>query len=172
MLPAIPYHDLRSSGLSGLWPARTESARALLKKSAGAFGLASRIASLPALPIGDALSLRWLEKTGNPYLGEIEHAAREIGHAGVYALNVCYEWGCTSGAYNSGEYVQLTRVLDWPFPALGEHMVVARLSGSAGDYYAATWPGVSGIYQGAGERPLCRGAQPGTDAPPPDGHIY
>jgi hypothetical protein len=40
----------------------------------------------------------------------------------------------------------MLRVLDWPFPALGRHVVVALQAGKAGEYYNVTWPGVSGIF--------------------------
>ena len=65
---------------------------------------------------------------------------------GVYALNLCYEWGCTSGAYAQEDSISLLRVLDWPFPALGKHMVVAHQSGAAGDFYHVTWPGIAGVF--------------------------
>jgi hypothetical protein len=36
-------------------------------------------------------------------------------------------------------------VLDWPFPSLGESTVVARMTGTAGDFYNVTWPGFAGV---------------------------
>jgi hypothetical protein len=35
--------------------------------------------------------------------------------------------------------------LDWPFPGLGRHLEIARMSGAAGEYYSATWPGFVGV---------------------------
>jgi hypothetical protein len=66
----------------------------------------------------------------------------------VHFLNVCFEWGCTSGVWEDGDGPTLRRVLDWPFPNLGTHMVVARQSGPAGEFYNMTWPGLSGSFQG------------------------
>jgi hypothetical protein len=44
------------------------------------------------------------------------------------------------------------RVLDWMFPKLGEHIIVAHQDGSAGDFYNVTWPGVSGMFHGMAPR--------------------
>jgi hypothetical protein len=42
----------------------------------------------------------------------------------------------------------LTRVLDWPFPHLGENLIVVHQRGAAGDFHNITWPGVIGMFQG------------------------
>jgi len=42
----------------------------------------------------------------------------------------------------------LTRVLDWPFPKLGENVVVTLQASEAGDFYNITWPGISGVFNG------------------------
>ena len=96
----------------------------------------------------DRITRRWLEKAANPYLAEIDLMAKAIGRPGAYVLNACLEWGCTSGAWSGPDGPLLRRVLDWPFPRLGEHPVVARYSEQAGDFYAVTWPGFAGILQG------------------------
>jgi hypothetical protein len=96
----------------------------------------------------DALSRRWLQKTNNPYLPEITLIANALHRPGVYALNTCLEWGCTSGAWVGPEGPFLRRVLDWPFPRLGEFPVVAHYAGRTGAFFDVTWPGFCGVLQG------------------------
>jgi hypothetical protein len=100
------------------------------------------------MPLADRWSHQWLQRTRNPYLHEIETMVDVLGCKGVFALNVCYEWGCTSGVWKTDETISMLRVLDWPFPSLGKHVVVAQQSGKAGDFYNITWPGVSGMFTG------------------------
>jgi hypothetical protein len=146
-LITIPFYDVREGGPASLAEKTREQTISLLKASTGAYGIASRMASGIALPIGDKLSLRWLKKTNNPYLPEIEKTAQVAGVKGVIALNICYEWGCTSGVYQSAPGAPtLARILDWPFPKLGEHTMVLHQKGPAGEFYNVTWPGGSGIF--------------------------
>lgn len=143
----IPYIDLRGKTPTDLLRAFPDKATALLIASRRTLGLFSYVVSAALLPLSDSLSRRWLKRSRNPYLHEIETAAGLVAKKGVYTLNVAYEWGCTGGAYAVGEQVAMLRVLDWPFPALGKHMVVAHQQGVAGDYYNVTWPALSGVYQ-------------------------
>jgi hypothetical protein len=145
-MQTIPLIDIRATGPKTLVETYPEKSRALIHASKNIYGIASRIASNLALPIGDYSSRQWLKRTHNPYYDEICYYANHLNMRGVYALNLCYEWGCTSGVYVGDTSVTLSRVLDWPFPALGEHMVVAQQSGSAGDFYNVTWPGVAGVF--------------------------
>ena len=142
----IPFVDLRGKTPVDLLRAFPDKATALIRASTSVFGLPSHLASYLTLPFMDKRSHAWLKEMKNPYLYEIETFADILDVPGVYALNTCYEWGCTSGLYRSGESVSLLRVLDWPFPELGEHLVVARQSGKAGDYYNLTWPAMSGVF--------------------------
>ncbi len=142
----IPYIDIRQTSPVHLVENHVDQARALINASHDTVGLLSKALSVVILPLGDHYSKKWLIKTGNPYNDEIDQYVNILRIRGVYALNLCYEWGCTSGAYNKGESVVLTRVLDWAFPALGENTVVAHQTGQAGDFYNVTWPGMSGIY--------------------------
>jgi hypothetical protein len=74
----------------------------------------------------------------------------------VYALNLSYEWGCTSGAYRSDYGVGMLRVLDWPFPLLGKHAMVLLQNGKNGqDFYNVTWPGLSGVFNGMAPGRFC-----------------
>ena len=143
----IPFIDIRDKSTVTLVEEHADRALRLIHASRDVFGMASRLASHIALPVGDTFSRRWLDKTNNPYLAEIDAYAKLLPTKGVYALNMCYEWGCTSGAYRNGEGVTLTRVLDWPFPSLGENIVIAHQRGKSDDFYNITWPGVSGIFQ-------------------------
>lgn len=144
----IPLIDIRHETPLALVRERTDSTRQLIEASRDSFGIASRVVSYAALPFGDYFSKDWLERTGNPYLREIEEASSLLGQSGVYALNLCYEWGCTSGAYQKEDGVALARVLDWVFPALAENTIVAHQAGPAGDFYNVTWPGVIGALTG------------------------
>jgi len=145
---AIPLVDLRGKTPLDLLRAYPERAREIVSEATNTYGLPSRLASLIALPFADKKSRAWLEEMGNPYLQEIESFADIMGVSGMYALNLSYEWGCTSGIYRTEETVSLLRVMDWPFPALGKNAVVALQKGNAGDFYNLTWPGLSGVFTG------------------------
>ena len=146
-LVTIPFFDVREGGLLSIAEKTRDMTRSLVKASTGAYGIASKIASGIALPIGDKLSMAWLKKTNNPYREEIAKTAEIVGSKGVVALNMCYEWGCTTGVYQAASGAPtLARILDWPFPALGEHTIVTQQKGPGGEFYNVTWPGVSGIY--------------------------
>jgi hypothetical protein len=146
-LISIPYVDIRKGTPFELLKAHLSGAHALVAAASGTYGPLGQIASLVALPLGDRASEIWLERAKNPYLDEVRAMASLLGRSGVYFLNVCFEWGCTSGVWRTPEGPLLRRVLDWPFPALGEYLLVAHQSGPAGDFLNATWPGVSGIFQ-------------------------
>lgn len=143
----IPLIDIRKGSPADLLKLHTQKAIELIEASKNTFGFISKFAALIALPIGDKISRNWLQKTQNPYLSEIDEYANILGIKGIYALNMSYEWGCTTGVYANKSNSMLVRVLDWPFPSLGENVVVAIQSGNAGDFYNVTWPGVSGVFQ-------------------------
>ena len=143
-LPEIPFADIRGGTALDLLERFPDTARSLAAAALNTFGFISRAAGAVAMPLGDHASRNWLARAGNPYLAEIDALAARLGIRGVHFLNVCFEWGCTSGVWDT----TLRRVLDWPFPNLGTHMVVARQSGPAGDYFNITWPGLSGSFQG------------------------
>lgn len=145
---AIPFVDLRGKTPIDLLRAYPDRARALIYASRRSWGIWSQLPSYPALAVGDRLSKRWLANANNPYRYEIDTIAELLRGQGGYALNLCFEWGCTSGVWNSGETVSLVRVLDWPFPGLGKYMVVALQSGKAGNFYNVTWPGMVGMFSG------------------------
>lgn len=147
-MQSIPYIDIRNGSPLDLLNTHGGNAVELINASRNTFGMVSYVLSAPAFAVGDSTSKKWLEKTNNPYRAEIDAMAQRLGIPGIYALNMCYEWACTSGAYRKNNDVTLARVLDWPFPKMGENIVVAHQRGVAGDFYNVTWPGVSGMLNG------------------------
>lgn len=144
----IPFVDLRHKTPIDLLRAYPDKANELIRASARTFGALSKACSVVALPLADKRSHAWLRRNRNPYLYEIESFAEILEVPGIYALNLSYEWSCTSGLYRTGETVSLLRVLDWPFPELGRQVMVVLQRGKAGDFYNLTWPAVSGVYTG------------------------
>ena len=126
MLPVIPLENGTPLSLLGRYP---NKARALAAAAANIFGLPSRLAAALLAPSADRLSRRWLAAQDNPYLSEIDAMAQMLRLPGLHALNVCFEWGCTSGVWPSADGPVLRRVMDWGFPALGENLVVLRQQG-------------------------------------------
>ncbi|MFO1152513.1 MAG: hypothetical protein U1E42_02445 [Rhodospirillales bacterium] len=139
-LPAIPYFDVGSGGpglLVDQAPAQLDHILRGCQRHYGAM----------VLRAGDAISRRWLERTNNPYRGEIFAIARRIARPGPTMLNMSFEWSCTSGVGpdREGGGSRLLRTLDWPTPGLGASVVVARQDSPAGPYYNITWPGFVGV---------------------------
>ena len=145
---SIPFVDLRGKSPIDLLRAYPDKASDIIKAASRTYGLASHIASIVALPIADKKSLAWLKNNRNPYLYEIESFSEIMDKPGIISLNLSYEWACTSGTYRTDETVSLLRVLDWPYPSLGKHLVIALQKGKAGDFYNVTWPALSGVFTG------------------------
>lgn len=143
---AIPFVDLRGKNLVDLLRMYPDKAEELVAAARRTYGPTSYLASAALMPIADRISRSWLKKSSNPYLSEIESMADVLSCRGVYALNVSFEWGCTSGIWKTDATYSMLRVLDWPFPALGRHVVVTLQDGKAGEFYNVTWPGVSGVF--------------------------
>jgi hypothetical protein len=111
--------------------------------------LATRHVPQSLLRIGDTVSRRWLLKSRNPYLREMDAVAERLKRPGVYFFSVNYEWGCTCRVGPSENHgpPRLVRVLDWRTPGLGRHVVAADITGAAGRYLSLTWPGYTGVLQ-------------------------
>jgi len=111
--------------------------------------LATRHVPQSLLRIGDTVSRRWLLKSRNPYLREMDAVAERLKRPGVYFFSVNYEWGCTCRVGPSEDHgpPRLVRVLDWRTPGLGRHVVAADIAGAAGRYLSLTWPGYTGVLQ-------------------------
>ncbi len=141
-LPAIPVHQLGLEWPEQLFDLEIERAKSLLESGSGHFpGFAVRQA--------DRLSRSWLQRSENPYLGEIDAMNAKLTAPGVYFLNINYEWGCTSGVTAAPEGGNLLRrVLDWPLDGLGAEIVAARCESAAGNWINLTWPGFTGSIQG------------------------
>ena len=141
-LPAIPVHEVGARWPEALFEREIERAKSLLAAGSGHFPAF-------AVKLADRLSRSWLERSGNPYLPEIDAMNARLAAPGVYFLNVNYEWGCTSGvtaAPDGGNL--LRRVLDWPLDRLGADIVAARCDSPAGQWINLTWPGFTGSIQG------------------------
>lgn len=151
----IPFVDLRGKTLIDLARTYPDRVSALIKASVGTYGTVSKLAGMALLPLADRRSHGWLSRTANPYLYEIESFADIVEKPGVVALNLSYEWGCTGGAYRTGETISMLRVLDWPFPSLGREAMIVLQSSKAGDFYNITWPGVSGVFTGMAPGRFC-----------------
>jgi hypothetical protein len=143
----IPLVDLRGHTPLELLFLYRGRGRALAEAATSMFGASSRTLAKVMLPLADRASRRWLEKSNNPYAEEIGLIAGSMREPGFYAMNICAEWACTSGGWQTDAGPELKRVLDWPFPRLGELTVVARQSGKLGDFFNVTWPGFSGVLQ-------------------------
>ena len=97
----------------------------------------------------DALSRRWLVKSGSRTLAEIDRIAEMLDRPGTYFLSVNYEWGCTTMVRPAHDHTraELLRVLDWRTPGLGRYIVAARVNGAGGVFVTLTWPGYRGVLQ-------------------------
>jgi len=139
-LPPVPVISAETGGA----PA---TLAALPERLAPVLAAAEQRYSRAGLRAGDAVSRRWLRRTDNPYLGEIEEVARQIGRPGAVMLNLSYEWSCTSavGPDPSGPGTRLLRTLDWPLDGLGEALIVTWRRGVAGRFLDITWPGYAGV---------------------------
>jgi hypothetical protein len=120
-------------------------ARLQADRLAHLLGIAREILPSPLLRWADRYSEPWLRKSTSPYVDEIAEIARLLGRPGGFALNLNFEWGCTTACRASevggpGIY----RTLDWLF-RLGSDVVVARHVTTAGHYYNVTWPGYMGV---------------------------
>ncbi len=140
-LPPIAVIDVREGGPIRHARERVAGARALRDACLAWFPAAAA----PLIPFMDRLAQRWMSRSSSPYIGEIEAIVATLGFPGIWLLNGSYQWGCTALAREEGGSVWLARTLDWPFPGLGRHAEVARMRGSAGEYYSITWPGYVGV---------------------------
>lgn len=151
MLPEISYLDVGEQGVVELCRRERQRGLQLIHDTRLSFGHLSNIPAPAVLRLGDRLAKRWLERTGDPYLKDIEAMANILGVPGIYALNLSYEWGCTSGVYATAQGPTLLRVLDFVYNGLGRHIVAARQHAPAGTFVSLTWPGTSGIIQATAE---------------------
>jgi hypothetical protein len=144
----IPVWDHRAGGLAAFAAARRKAAAELMDTVLGGFGIAGA-ALRPLLPLADSIAARRLAAMNDPYRAEILALKGLLARSGPVAFSLSYEWGCTTRIIESGAPPQLFRTLDWPFHGLGRLIEVVHLSGPAGNWTTATWPGVMGVLHGA-----------------------
>jgi hypothetical protein len=138
----IPLADLRSGGPVAYAAA---SLAALEDLRAGCVAFVPPLAR-PLVPVAEAACRRWLERSASPYAGEIRAIAELVKQPGVYFGNTAYEAACTVATCRGSMDAQmLARTLDWPFPGMGRHVLVARQAGTAGEFWNVTWPGAVGV---------------------------
>jgi hypothetical protein len=141
-LVTIPVVDLRDDGPVAYAGA---SVVALDDLRAGCVAFVPTWAR-PLLPLAEALCRRWLERSTSPFGGEVHAIAALLDRPGIYLGNTAYELACTvATCRGAGEAPVLARTLDWPFPGMGRHVVAARQTGAAGDFWNVTWPGAVGV---------------------------
>ena len=99
------------------------------------------------LKLADRISRRWLAKSDNAHLVEIDAIAAKLDQPGAHYLSVNYEWGCTVAVRANGGQPELVRVLDWRTPGLGRYVVAADVDGACGRFITLTWPGYTGVLQ-------------------------
>jgi hypothetical protein len=138
-LPRIRTVDARSDPLAAADPVAVRALRD------GIFGPFRR-AAVPALPVADRIARRWLARSASPYLAEIDAIAARTGVAGIHAINISYEYACTTLARVDAPdgAPTLRRTLDWPFLGLGRSVIALQRSGPAGEFLDVTWPGAVG----------------------------
>lgn len=92
----------------------------------------------------DRMSRGWLRRRNAPELAELDACAARVGRAGVYLMNLSFEWSCSvsikSGAQES---VTMRRVFDWGPRPLGPTLCEVRRD-AAWPYTALTWPMFAG----------------------------
>jgi hypothetical protein len=147
-LAAIPIVDCRLGGPVQRAAEGADRARALR---------AECVAWLPragaaALPMVDAATRRWLRRSCSPYVAEVAAIATVLDHPGIWFLNGCYQWGCTTLAREQSGVPWLARTLDWPFPGLGRYLEITRMQGPAGSFENVTWPGYVGVLTASAHR--------------------
>ena len=141
-LPAIPRLDVGPDFPMATLLADEARAQALMDL---ALGRVPRV----TLRMLDAVSRRWLARSNNPQLGEIDAIAHRLNRPGAHFLSVNYEWGCTVrvGPSPDGRSARLSRTLDWMTHGLGRYVMAAKVNSAAGPFVTLTWPGFTGVLQ-------------------------
>jgi hypothetical protein len=137
--PSIQIVDARSDPLATADPVAVRTLRDTI------FGPYGPIV-MPALPLADRMARRWLARSATPYFAEIDAIAAHTRVSGVFAINLAYEYACTTLACCDapGRAPTLRRTLDWPFLGLGRAIIIAHRRGPAGEFLDVTWPGAVG----------------------------
>jgi len=141
-LPTIPLLDIGDGGPIALFEGERTRAEEIVRLGREQYGP-------KVIGFLDRVSKQWATYAGNPNIDEIRHIADQMP-PGIWFMNLCLEWGCTSGVMNdpTAPGMRLLRTLDWPFHGLGRNLVIARQEGPAGEFLNMTWPGFTGTVQG------------------------
>lgn len=137
VLPEVPIFDCGTLGCAHLAELALARTRRMMELGRGIY-------TGPGLAFADWRSRAWLARNETPFGAEIDQIARRLGHGAVHALNLSYEWACTTAAVGP----QMMRVLDWRFDGMGREIVVAKHSSTAGPWLNVTWPGFVGALTG------------------------
>ncbi len=143
----VPVIDVRDGGPVRYARERAERARALRDDCVAWLPWPVRL----SLPLMDAFTRRWLERSYSPYIADVADVDAALGFSGIWFLNGSYQWGCTALARDEDGVPWLARTLDWPFPGLGRRLEIARMRGAAGEYLSVTWPGYCGVLSALAE---------------------
>lgn len=136
-LPEIPVYDCGTLGAAHLVEMALPRARRMMEMGRSNY-------TGPLLSLADWKSRSWLAKNETPYRDEIDRIAKRLAAPGAHALNLSYEWACTTAAVSP----VLLRVLDWRFDGLGSEIVVAKHNSGVGPWLNVTWPGFVGVLTG------------------------
>jgi len=140
----IPLLDLGPVGFDKLafsFHKRTRAVHNLLRRRYSVYGF-------DLLPMIDRKCAEWLAKSKTPYRVEIEDMAKKFKQPGIYAMNLFFEFGCTSAvAVDPEGRMRLLHTMDWSVKGLGHLLMAARRQSDHGKCVNITWPGYVGCLQ-------------------------
>lgn len=141
MATEFPVITLPDSDHAALAAALPQQAHELLQSG-------DAMLSAPLVALLDAITARWARHRTIPFRDEITRIAAQLGRRGTWFANLNYEWGCSAAVlHDAAGKPMLARVLDWPFPRLGELAGIVHCQSSAGAWTNITWPGCVGVLQ-------------------------
>lgn len=110
--------------------------------------IGDQLLSQPVVKLLDYGAERWARSRDIPFREEIEQISAQVQRRGAWFANLNYEWGCSAGVLsNSAGAPVLVRVLDWPFPRMGELATIVHCPSPQGAWSHVTWPGCVGVLQ-------------------------
>ena len=142
MRPAVPVHDIGAQCLSVLAKREPDKLLAILRAGQRQLG------RVP-LAVMDGRSRKWAKRCRNPYFEQVDRLAKSSPR-GIWFMNFCYEWGCTTGALSpdGAKAPIIRRTLDWPFHEIGRNVLLVKAETRSGPVKYATWPGFLGVISG------------------------
>ncbi len=141
MAPEFPVITLPDSDHAALASSLPQQAQDLLK-------CGDAMLTAPLVALLEVVTERWARNRTIPFRDEISRIASQLGRRGVWFANLNYEWGCSAAVlHDAAGKPLLVRVLDWPFPRLGELAAIVHCQSPAGPWTNITWPGCIGALQ-------------------------